>query len=336
MWFKILFTTTLFMKKTVKLLISFSILIFWSLISISLAQVISSKNSANNNVPEYYYANYEFIDDWNAIKRRFSEVGAMYSTDTLIPSSKFMELTEYFDNVFPHLPEKFSDTYHRCSLLAKNLTDSYSDYDMKAFMWNSCRSSLNNAINQIDSSYTVKPSISVNPWWWTAPLTVTFDGRGSTDPSQETIPISNFFRYYRDEKWVDRPIWSWQVLTYTFKESGKFVVHFVVRSSNVNEWILDWEKNVTIDVTPKSADIVVYANTRMMSSVSPLKIWITEWEKWVVFDWSLTRPRWWSEILKHRRMITNNSKTIQWLIQKHMNQTTLYRFSLNHRVYSND
>jgi hypothetical protein len=33
-----------------------------------------------------------------------------------------------------------------------------------------------------------------------APLTVTFDARNSSDPSQETIPAGNFFWYYRDEK----------------------------------------------------------------------------------------------------------------------------------------
>jgi hypothetical protein len=32
---------------------------------------------------------------------------------------------------------------------------------------------------------------------------------------------------------------------------------------------------------------------------------ISEWEKWVVFDWSLTVPRWWRKILKHRWTIVN-------------------------------
>jgi hypothetical protein len=39
-----------------------------------------------------------------------------------------------------------------------------------------------------------------------APLTVTFDARGSSDPSSETIPTANFYWYYRDEKGVDTPI----------------------------------------------------------------------------------------------------------------------------------
>jgi hypothetical protein len=32
-----------------------------------------------------------------------------------------------------------------------------------------------------------------------APLTVTFDARNSSDPSMETIPVDNFYWYYRDE-----------------------------------------------------------------------------------------------------------------------------------------
>jgi len=39
-----------------------------------------------------------------------------------------------------------------------------------------------------------------------APLTVTFDARGSIDPSSETLPSDNFFWFYRDENGVDRPI----------------------------------------------------------------------------------------------------------------------------------
>jgi hypothetical protein len=54
-------------------------------------------------------------------------------------------------------------------------------------------------INKINSSYTVQPSVTTNPSSGMAPLTVTFDARGSSDPSSETLPTDNFYRYYRDE-----------------------------------------------------------------------------------------------------------------------------------------
>ena len=294
------------MKKILRSLVLSFIVIFWSLTSLALAQVISSKDSVNNNVPDYYYANYKFADDWGAILDWFSEVWVKYSVWWDIEPAKFRELSDYFNNVFPNLSKDYSNVYHKCSALANSLAENYSYPNMEALMWNSCQKSLSDVIKVINSKYVVKPEVSVNPSSWPAPLTVTFDARNSTDPSLETIPEKNFYWYYRDEKWIDRPIWEWQVLSYTFKEAWKFIVHLVVRSSNVNQWILDWERNLTVNVTPKAADIVVYANTRRLSTNYPLKIWISEWEKWVVFDWTLTKPRWGRTILKHRWTIVNS------------------------------
>ena len=294
-----------FIKNSLKLLLVATLVMVWNVPN---NDVFSA--AVRNDVPDYYYANYKFANDWEAILDRFSEVSATYSVGWEIWSAKFRELSDHFDKVFPHLTRNFSDIYHKCSALANSLAENYSYSNMEALMWNACQKSLKQAISKISSSFTVNPSVTVNPAGWMAPLTVTFDARGSSDPSLETLPTDNFYRYYRDENWVDTPIWEWQVLSYTFKESGKFIVHLVVRSSNVDEWVLDWEKNMVINVTPKAADIVVYANTRRMYSAFPLKIWISEGEKWVVFDWSLTKPRWWREILSHRRTITNNWNTI--------------------------
>lgn len=265
-----------------------------------------------NYVPDYYYANYQFSKDWDAISDWFTIARAKYSINQEPTSEEFMELYNHFKKVFPNLTQDYNSVYEKCLLLASTLANEYSYSNMEALMWNSCYKSLNQAINKINSSYTVKPQVKSNPGGWMAPLTVTFDARNSSDPSMETIPEKNFYRYYRDEKWVDRPIWEWQVLSYTFEEAGKFIVHLVVRSSNADKWILDWERNLTISVTPKAADIVVYANTRRMSSVEPLKIWISEWEKWVVFDGSLTMPRWWRKILKHRWTITNSDSSFSY------------------------
>ena len=303
----IYYVSIIFMKKFVRPLISLTIVVIAGFASLVLAQVISSRNSTHNKVPDYYYANYKFNDDWEGILDWFTKAKAKYSIGQDFSSSEFAELSRHFDRVFPYLTKDYSTVYEKCSILAKSLANNYSYINMEALMWNSCYNSLTQAINRINSSYTVQPSVTSNPAGWMAPLTVTFDARNSSDPSQETIPENNFYRYYRDEKWVDTPIWEKQVLSYTFKEAGKFIVHLVVRSSNVDKWILDWERNLTINVTPKAADIVVYANTRRMVSTTPLKIWISEWEKWVVFDWSLTQPRWWRKILKHRWTITNSS-----------------------------
>ena len=293
-------------KKTLKL--------FLLVVLVALLRNIQNNNhifaqTEKNKVPDYYYANYKFADDWDAILDRFTKAKAKYSVNQDIPTSEFAQLAQHFRKVFPNLTKDYSLVYEKCQLLADDLAKNYSHGEMEALMWNSCYNSLTQAINMINSSYTVIPSVTSNPSDGMAPLTVTFDARNSTDPSLETIPADNFYRYYRDEKWVDRPIWQWQLVSYAFNEPGKFIVHLVVRSSNVNQWILDWERNLTINVTPKATDIVVYANTRMLSKNFPLKLWIEEGKKWIVFDWSLTKPRWWREIVKHRWIITSNWET---------------------------
>jgi len=295
------------MKNIFKALcLSFGIVFIWWF-SLTLAQVISSRNSENNKVPDYYYANYKFADDWDAILDWFTKAKAKYSVGQDVSTSEFVALSKHFNKTFPHLTKDYSMVYEKCTLLADSLAREYSYKDMESLMWNSCYKSLIQAIKDINKSYTVKPTVSANPVRGMAPLTVTFDARSSSDPSYETIPVDNFYWYYRDENWVDTPMWEGQVINYKFEEAGKFIVHLVIRSSNVDEWILDWEKNITINVTPKAADIVVYANTRKMTKDSLLKMWTTEWEKWVVFDGSLTVPRWWRTILSHRWTITNQT-----------------------------
>ena len=265
---------------------------------------------SSNNVPKHYYANYEFVDDWEKIRDLFRTIRSRYDLDMDIDSNMFSELYNHFNKSFPHLTKDYKTVYEKCLLLANDLSKNYSYTNMENFMWNSCYKMLQQAVSNINASYTVKASVSSNPNGWMAPLTVTFDARNSIDPSNETIPTENFYRYYRDEKWVDRPIWQWNVINYTFEEAGKFIVHLVVRSSNVKDWILDWESDITINVTPKAANIVVYANTRRMSTKSSIKIWTSEWEKWVIFDGSATMPRWWRKILSHTWTIKNPSWSI--------------------------
>ena len=290
------------MKKALKVLILWGIVAFFGIMPNNNLEV----EAAPNNVPAYYYANYKFIDDWTQIWDIFRTIQARRDVGFDVDSSMFTDLYIHFANSFPHLTPYYKTTYEKCLLLADDLRKKYSYSSMEALMWNSCYKRLQSAASDIHNSYTVHPTYKINPSTWMAPLTVTFDARGSSDPSSETIPRDNFFRYYRDENGVDTPIWEWQVITYTFEEAGKFIVHLVVRSSNVSDWILDGEQDIEINVTPKAANIVVYANTRRMTKNSPIKIWTSEWEKWVIFDWSATRPRENRKILSHTWTVKND------------------------------
>ena len=121
------------MKKFIRPLVSIAIIVavFASLV---LAQVISSKNSAHNNVPDYYYANYEFASDYDAILDWFSKAKAKYSVNQEFDTSEFVKLSKYFDKTFPHLRSEFAETYERCSYLAHSLAENYSYSNMQALM----------------------------------------------------------------------------------------------------------------------------------------------------------------------------------------------------------
>ena len=337
------------MKKSI--IKSFKVLSLWVLLIIWF--VIPSSNEveaqAGNAVPEYYYANYKFVDSWDKMWDVFDEIISRQQVDMDVGSSYFSDLNRYFKQSFPYLTPDFKTTYRKCELLAESLSNGVDEEDLKSFLWNSCYKRLKTAVASINQTYTVKANVSAYPDNGPAPMRVTFDARGSIDPSSETIPTNNFFRYYRDENWVDTPIWVWNPINYEFKEAWKFIVHLVVRSSNVDKWILDWEKDITINVTPKTANIVVYANTRKMSKTDPVKIWINEWKNWVVFDWTATRAKEWTEIVSHTRTIENQTvgytykKTNKWAPrntdQRYLENEWEYKVTLmtednqNNRVY---
>ena len=290
------------MKKLIKIVVLCGIVACFGFIP----SKISGVKAAESYVPAYYYANYKFIDSWNEIWDIFRNLSAKKDLEMEIEPNTFSNLYRDFVRSFAHLPKYYETVYEKCRLLADDLRKWYSYSSMESLMWNSCYRRLSQAAGEIASSYTVKPSYTVNPNGGMAPLTVTFDARKSVDPSSETIPLKNFYWYYRDWSGVDRPMWEWNLINYTFEEAGRYIVHLVVRSSNVDElWILDGEQDITIDVSPKAANIVVYANTRKMTKNSPIKIWTSEGEKWVIFDWSATMPIDGRRIMSHAWVITS-------------------------------
>lgn len=137
-------------------------------------------------------------------------------------------------------------------------------------------------------------------------MTVTFDARASVDPSNDTIPSRNYYRYYRDTDGNDTTIGVGPVVNTTFDDPGNYQVHLTVRSSNqATNGIFDGEKTISIDVTPKTANIVVYANGQKLTKNDKIKIGIQEAEKGVIFDGSATLPMGGRQIISHNRTITS-------------------------------
>jgi len=75
------------------------------------------------------------------------------------------------------------------------------------------------------------------------------------------------------------------VLNYAFEEPGNYVVHLTVRSSNkVSEGIFDGSAKFNVDVTPRTANIVVYANGQKMEKTKKVKLGLQEGQRGVVLD----------------------------------------------------
>lgn len=261
-------------------------------------------------IPNDYIANYEISVDYNKILWLLVEIDAATKIWNQITQSKFSELNASFQTVFPKFPQDyaFKVTYQQCLDITRSLiTYTTTDYQSKlsSFMTN-CYKPFSDIVKKVNSKYTVIASAKMSPQSWPAPLTVTFDGRWSIDPSNDTIPSKNYYRYYRDINGNDTTIGVWPVINTTFSEPGNYQVHLTVRSSNkATDGIFDWEKTMSVDVLPKTANIAVYANGQKLVKDGKIKIGIQEAEKGVIFDGSATLPMGWRQILSHNWTVTS-------------------------------
>lgn len=275
--------------------------------ALSIAFIIGRINAT---VPTDYIANYAIQEDYNKILALFIEIDSASKIGTQIPQSKFAELNTSFQVVFPKFPQDyaFKVTYQQCLDITQGLTTYTStDYQAKlaSFMTN-CYKPFGDIVKKVNSKYTVVANAKISPQGWPAPLTVTFDARGSIDPSNDTIPSKNYYRYYRDTDGDDTTIGVGPVVNATFTEPGNYQVHLTVRSSNqATNGIFDGEKTISIDVTPKTANIVVYANGQKLIKDSKIKVGIQEAEKGIIFDGSATLPMWGRQIISHNRTVTS-------------------------------
>lgn len=262
------------------------------------------------SIPNDYIANYEIQEDYNKILWLFIEIDSASKVGNQISQSKFSELAASFQIVFPKFPQDyaFKVTYQQCLDITQGLAVYTSaDYQTKlaSFMTN-CYKPFGDIVKKVNSKYTVIANAKVSPQGGPAPLTVTFDARASIDPSNDTIPSRNYYRYYRDINGADTTIGVWPVVSTTFAEPGNYQVHLTVRSSNkATNGIFDGEKNMSIDVTPKTANIVAYANGQKLMKDEKIKVGIQEAERGIIFDGSATLPMWWRQILSHNRTVSS-------------------------------
>ena len=249
-----------------------------------------------------YYPNYQIQTSWDSIIDNMSNIKAYKNTWENIPSSMFSQLNSDFQKVFPYFPQKpdYKIIYKQCLLTTQSLASKYT-YDRYLDFEDRCFDPVNSIIQDIKRLYTVKAVISAKPKSGSAPLTVTFDGRWSEDPANETIPESNYYWYFKDANGVDRKIGQWAVVNYTFTQSWNYKVHLTVRSAmSKDSWIFDGEETITVNVEPKSAILSVYIWWKKLDTDYEVKLWTEQAKKWVLIDGSGTNPTWWRKILSHR------------------------------------
>lgn len=252
-----------------------------------------------------YQANYGLSQTRDDILQDFITIQAKKKVGDIPEPALFMRLSSNFTTIFPKLPQKnnYRVTFEQCQLLANKLAVAYASLDFDAFM-DQCYGPLNSIMKDVANNYTVKANIKASPASWPAPMTVTFDARSSTDPSKDTIPTNNFFRYFKNAQGVDIMIGKWSVVKYTFEEEGNYQVHLTARSANnITDGILDGEATTNINIAPESSLLVVYANGKKLQTKVYTKVGTQEAQRWIVIDWSASQPKGWRSIISHHREI---------------------------------
>lgn len=247
---------------------------------------------ASAQIPDEYNANYKIKTNRDKIQSLLVQIEASKKVGNDVAPSVFQNLNSSFSQVFPFFPQQntYKIVYEQCNQLSKALSTQYEFGKFTSFI-DGCFDPLNTILTDIDSKFTVVPNVKVSPNQGAAPLTVTFDSRDSSDPSNDTIPSNNFFRYYKDTDGKDKVIGKGPVINYMFEKEGNYLVHMTARSANQAQGIFDGEKTVAVNVGPQSAIVSIFANGKRLRKGTPLKFGTQEAQRGINFDGTPTLPK---------------------------------------------
>lgn len=283
----------------------------------------------------YYEPNADiknYLDDITESFTKISSYSHLWTNN--IPTAVFTNIENSFSVLKDKLPQipRFKVIYENCYLASQSLASGFEKAKLDTFNAQ-CFWPWKNISSQINTKYAIQANITAYPTHWNAPLTVTFDGRSSKDPSSDTIPTNNYYWYYKDGNWVTKLMGQWPLIKYTFTNPNNYIVHLTVRSSNRNtEWILDWFASTSISVAPPIAHLSLYINWQRSYKSSYVKISSKEWKNWVFFDASWTTPEWSTKITSSYWKIRKWSKIIYerkipdypWSVKVKLNEDGIY------------
>lgn len=272
--------------------------------------------AAESFVPKEYYANYHFADERSELLDIIIDLDAAWKVWVDVEPKTFNELHDIFETVFEFFPSDPASelTYRKCLLTTQELKETVSRNWYTQFR-EQCFNPISGLLNKIRTNFTVETKVKANPTNWNAPLNVTLDARDSLDPSNDTIPSDYFFWWYKDVYGDEQPIGKWPVINYTFEDEWNHIVHLTVRSSNnKTQWIFDGTTSLAINVAPKSAEVIVYANGKQLTNDDIIRVWTQDAQEWILIDATSTRPIGARTILGHVWTITNTD--IQYTFKK--------------------
>lgn len=256
-----------------------------------------------------YYPNYKINDQWENVLQDLIKVKAYKQTWNDVPEELFSNLNSNFKQIFNYFPQnpEYKVVYDQCLITTNVLRKDY-DYDDFLTFNDRCFEPLNGIIKEVNKNFTVNAKINATPKSGSAPLTVTFDGKSSSDPSDDTIPSKNYFWYFKDNDWIDRAIWVWPVVNYTFTQAWTYIIHLTVRSVNwEQDGIWDWTDSISVSVDPKAANLSVYVNSKQLRDDYYVKVGTQQSKSWIVIDGSWTNPLWWRKIISHKWTIKGSN-----------------------------
>lgn len=265
---------------------------------------------ASAQIPAEYKPNYKFATERAKIEEILYKIDAKKKNGQAVETFHFSSLLQNFNVVFNYLPQtpEYKSVYESCRVGAEELSTAYDINTMSLFS-NNCLTPINEIFKEIVNKYTVKAKVVASPPQGSAPLTVTFDWRWSSDEaSKTTIPSNNYFWYFTDTNGVEQSIGRWPVVKYTFKKEGNYVVHLTVRSANADaKGIFDGEATTNINVGPQAANLITFANGKRLKEDIPIKFTSQEAADGLRIDGSATTPLGGRQIMKHEWQVTNSN-----------------------------
>jgi PKD repeat protein len=262
-----------------------------------------------------YKPNYKFDVQRQKVEEIHRKASIMREGNNAIPTSYFSELSKNYAILFKYLPQtpENKTTFERCIYRADELAKEYTTNDFSLFT-NGCLDPLDEMFKVIKNESTVSAKIIAWPAEGSAPLTVTFDGRSSTDKASDTtIPSKNYFWYYTDENGIEQEIGRGPLVKWTFKREGNYVVHLTVRSANnEKKWVFDGEASTNINVWPQAANLFVSVNKRRLREEIGTKFTSAEANNGLRIDGSASTPLGGRVIQNYERSLVNGSNEVMY------------------------